>query len=132
MSLNRTHLLAALCLVAGLMIGGAGATIAFRHRWIGYPGESAIDRMARLIHLTPAEYDEVNKIMIDTRDKVELLKRDFQRERRVQVLAALTQIRGLLDPAQQAQFDRYFAPPATPSADAAQATEPPVANASSK
>jgi len=132
MNLNRTYLFAALCLVAGLIIGGVGATVAFRHRWIGYPGESAIDRMARLIDLTPAEYDEVNKVMVDTRDKVELLKRDFQRQRRLQVLAALTQIRGLLDPAQQAQFDRYFVPPASQSADAGQASVPPVANASSK
>jgi hypothetical protein len=132
MNQNRSYFLATLSLVFGVMIGGAGATIAVRHRWIGYPGESAVDRMARLIDLTPAEYDEVNEVMIDTRDKVEALQRDFHRQRRMQVLAARTQIRKLLDQAQQAKFDRDFAPPATQSGDAAPATEPSVADASSK
>jgi hypothetical protein len=132
MNENRSNFLLALALVLGVLIGGVGATIAFRYRWIGYPGESALDRMARLVDLTPAEYDEVNEVMIDTRDKVEALRRDFVRQRRSQILAARTQIRNLLEHAQQAKFDRYFAPLAVQNAEVAPATEPSVADASAK
>jgi Spy/CpxP family protein refolding chaperone len=105
-------LLIAVALVAGLAIGFAGSTLAFRHRLLRIPGEGPFQRMDRVLNLTPAQKAQVGEVMEDTRDKIQQARRDFQRQRRKSLVDAYIKIRSLLTPDQQKQFEREFVPPA--------------------
>jgi Spy/CpxP family protein refolding chaperone len=96
-------------LLAGVLIGFAGSSLAYRYHWLHTPGEEVVRRMDRMLKLTPAQREQIEETMQQTRDKTEQLRRDFQRQRRELLKQARDQIRGLLTAEQQADFDRHFA-----------------------
>jgi Spy/CpxP family protein refolding chaperone len=98
-------------LLAGLALGFAGTTTAYRHGWVHPPGGGPVDRMSRDLALTPAQREQVAEVMEDTRARVGHLRREFQKQRRKVLLNAYIQIRSLLTPDQQKRFDRDFVPP---------------------
>ena len=117
-------LLIALALVAGIALGFAGSTLAFRHHILHVPGEGPFQRMDRVLNLTPAQKAQIGEVMEDTRDRIQQERRDFQRQRRKSLVDAYVKIRALLTPDQQQRFDRDFVPPALRGA-----AEPPGAGA---
>jgi len=103
-------LLGALVL-AGILIGFTASSIAFRYQWIRIPGEGIVRRMDRILKLTPAQHEQVEDTLFETRDKVEQLRSDFRRQRRQLLRHAREQIRASLTPEQQIAFDRNFGTP---------------------
>jgi len=109
---NRINLaVLGVSLLAGLLIGFAASSLAYRYQWLHVPGEGIVRRMDRVLKLTPAQHEQVQETVMETRDKVAQLRRDFQRQRRQLLRQAREQIRGTLTSEQQAVFDRNFAPP---------------------
>jgi len=104
-------------LLAGVLIGFAGSSIAFRFQWLRAPGEGIVRRMDRVLKLTPAQHEQIEDTMFETRDKVEQLRSDFRRQRRQLLRHAREQIRASLTSEQQVAFDRYFATPDDRRAD---------------
>jgi len=98
-------------MLAGLALGFAGTTTAYRLGWLRPPGESPMERMSRELKLTPSQREQVGEVMEDTRARVGQLRRDFRRQRRRVLLNAYIQIRTVLTPAQQVRFDKDFVPP---------------------
>jgi Spy/CpxP family protein refolding chaperone len=98
-------------LLAGLALGFAGTTTAYRMGWLHPPGGGPMEKMSRELNLTPSQREQVGEVMEDTRARVGQLRRNFQRQRRRILLSAYIQIRGLLTPDQQARFDQDFVPP---------------------
>jgi Spy/CpxP family protein refolding chaperone len=98
-------------LAAGLALGFAGTTTAYRYGWLHQPGGGPVDRMCRDLDLSPSQREQVAEVMEDTRARVGHLRRDFQKQRRKVLLSAYIQIRLLLTPDQQKRFDQDFVPP---------------------
>lgn len=98
-------------LLAGLALGFAGTTTAYRYGWMRSPGGGPVDRMSRDLNLTPSQREQVAEVMEDTRARVGHLRREFERQRRRVLLSAYIQIRALLTASQQKLFDRDFVPP---------------------
>lgn len=97
--------------VAGLVIGFAASSLAYRHRWLGVPHGSFMERMQRELNLTPAERDQILAIVNETRSKMMTLREDFERQRHETIMQARARVRALLMPEQQEKFDREFRPP---------------------
>ena len=100
-----------IALAAGLAIGFAGSTIAYRYGILGIPGERPIHRMTRLLNLTPSQREQVGEVMEDTHAKIQELRRNFQHQRRRVFIDAYIRIHALLTPEQQSKFDQEFVPP---------------------
>ena len=100
----------ALALAAGLAIGFVVTTFVYSRNLLRLPGEGPLQRMDRVLKLTPAEKMQIGEVMEDTRAKVLESRRDFQRQRRKLLLDAYGRIRAILTPEQQRDFDRYFVP----------------------
>jgi Spy/CpxP family protein refolding chaperone len=103
-------LLTILALIAGIAIGFAGSTLAYRHGLLRIPGERPIQRMSRVLKLTPAQRDQIAEVMEDTRAKIQESRRDLQRQRHKLFIDAYVKIRALLTPEQQKTFDSEFVP----------------------
>lgn len=97
--------------VAGLAIGFAASSFAYRYRWLGVPRGPFIERMQNELKLTPAQRDQILQIINETRSKVMNLREEFQHQRRETMLQARARVRALLTPEQQEKFDREFRPP---------------------
>jgi len=109
---NRINLaVLGVSLLAGVLIGFAVSSLAYRYQWLRAPGEGIVQRMDRLLKLTPAQHEQVEDTMLETRDKVEQLRSDFRRQRRQLIRQARERIRASLTPEQQVVFDRDFAQP---------------------
>jgi len=109
---NRINLaVLGVSLLAGILIGFAVSSLAYRYQWLRAPGEGIVQRMDRLLKLTPAQHEQVEDTMLETRDKVEQLRSDFRRQRRQLIRQARERIRASLTPEQQVVFDRDFAQP---------------------
>jgi Spy/CpxP family protein refolding chaperone len=100
----------AIAVIAGLLIGFAASTLAYRYRILRVPGGNVLARMDQELHLTPAQHHQIRAIMQDTHFKVQQLHQDFRRQRHEAFMQALQQVRGILTPEQQEKFDRDFAP----------------------
>jgi len=98
-------------LVAGLAIGFVATTFVYSSNLLRLPGEGPLQRMDRVLKLTPAEKIQIGEVMEDTRAKVQGARRDFQHQRRKLLLDAYARIRATLTPEQQQTFDRDFVPP---------------------
>jgi Spy/CpxP family protein refolding chaperone len=96
--------------VAGLAIGFAASSLAYRYRWLGVPRGPFIDRMQHELNLTPTQRDQILRIINETRAKVISLREEFQRQRHETMLQARARVRALLTPEQQEKFDREFRP----------------------
>jgi len=109
---NRINLaVLGVSLLAGVLIGFAVSSLAYRYQWLRAPGEGIVQRMDRLLKLTPAQHEQVEDTMLETRDKVEQLRSDFRHQRRQLIRQARERIRASLTPEQQVVFDRDFAQP---------------------
>jgi Spy/CpxP family protein refolding chaperone len=96
--------------IACLGIGFAAASLSYRFGLLRVPHEPFVERMKRDLNLTPAQYDQVEKIVRETRAKVFKLRQEFERQRHETILGARAQVRALLTPDQQQKFDREFRP----------------------
>jgi hypothetical protein len=102
----------ALSVVAGVLIGFAVTTIAYRHHLLGVPGARGfIERLDRQLQLSPDQLHQIQTLVRDTRLKMEKLHEDFRHQHDQLILQTHDQIRALLTPAQQQKFDRDFTPP---------------------
>jgi Spy/CpxP family protein refolding chaperone len=97
--------------VAGLAIGFAASSLAYRYRWLGVPRGPFIERMQHELNLTPTQRDQILQIVNETRSKVMNLRQEFQRQRHEQMQQARARVHALLTPEQQEKFDREFRPP---------------------
>jgi Spy/CpxP family protein refolding chaperone len=107
---NKSWLFVAIA-IAGLAIGFAASSLAYRYRWLSLPHEPFIERMQHELNLTPAQRDQILQIINETRAKVMNLREDFQRQRHEQMQQARARVHALLTPEQQEKFDREFRPP---------------------
>ena len=98
-------------LIAGVVIGFAGSTLAYRYKLLHVPGGNLVERMNRSLTLTPSQREEIVEVMEDTRAEVMQLRRSMQRQRRRLMIGAYLKVRGILNPDQQKKFDREFVPP---------------------
>ncbi len=94
--------------IAGLVIGFAASSLAYRFRLLHVPHEPVILRMQRELNLTSAQREQILDIFDQTRFKIFGLRRQFQHQRREQLRQSFAQIRALLTPEQQQKFDREF------------------------
>jgi Spy/CpxP family protein refolding chaperone len=97
--------------VAGLAIGFAASSLAYRYRWLGVPRGPFIERMQRELNLTPTQRDQILQIVNETRTKMMNLREEFQHQHHETMLQARGRVRALLTPEQQEKFDREFRPP---------------------
>ena len=116
-------------MAAGLAIGFAGSTLAYRYKLIRVAGGNLIDRMNQSLSLDPSQREEIVEVMEDTRDQVAQLKHSLQRQRRHLMLAAYLKIRAVLNADQQRKFDEEFVPPKF-RAEARQLEQSPVTSPS--
>jgi Spy/CpxP family protein refolding chaperone len=108
---KSSALLLAAALVAGLAIGFAGSTLAYRYKLLNIPGENLVERMNRDLSLNPSQREQIGEVMQDTRAQVMELRRSLQRQRRRIMIATYLKVRAILNPDQQKKFDDEFVPP---------------------
>jgi Spy/CpxP family protein refolding chaperone len=118
-------ILLAAAVAAGLAIGFAGSTLAYRYKLIHVPGSNLVERMNQSLSLDPSQREQIVEVMEDTRDQVAQLKHSLQRQRRHLMLAAYLKIRAILNPDQQRKFDEEFVPPKF-RAEARKLEQPPL------
>jgi Spy/CpxP family protein refolding chaperone len=110
--LGRSNaILLAVVLLAGLAIGFAASTLAYRYKLLHVPGENLVDRMNRTLSLSPSQREQIGEVMEDTRTQVMEMRRNILRQRRRLMIAAYLRVRALLNPGQQKKFDDEFVPP---------------------
>ena len=99
-----------LAMLAGILIGFALTTVAYRHRILRVPGPHGfIERLNHELKLTPDQLHQVETLVRDKRVKMDQLHEDFRRQHQQLIFQAHDQIRALLTPEQQQIFDREFA-----------------------
>ena len=108
---KASALLIAAALLAGLVIGFAGSTLAYRYGWLHDRGRYLLQRMDRELGLTPAEREQIEDVMEGTHEKMRELRLNFRDQRRRLMINTYLKIRSLLTPDQQKTFDRQFVPP---------------------
>lgn len=104
-------MIVATAVLAGLLIGFAASTLAYRYRVLRVPGGNFVERMNRALNLSADQREKIHEIMRDKRARMQDLHREFRQRRRELFLQAHDQIRGVLTPEQQQKFDREFVPP---------------------
>ena len=97
--------------VAGLAIGFGSAMLAYRYGLLPLIGERPLQRMARVLQLTPAQCEQVRTIMDETHAKIEVAHNNFRQQRHTIFFDAYLRIHRLLTPSQQTIFDARFVPP---------------------
>jgi len=104
-------LLIVAALLAGLVIGFAGSTLAYRYGWLHVRGRYLLQRMDRELGLTPAQHEQIDEVMEGTHEKMRELHLNFRDQRRRLMINTYLKIRSLLTPDQQKKLDREFVPP---------------------
>jgi Spy/CpxP family protein refolding chaperone len=102
------RLFAALLLLAGLLVGFAASTLAYRYGLLHARPRGIVERMDRELKLTPDQHEQIVAVMEDTRSKMADLRRDFSHRRRELFNQASDRIRAVLNPEQQQRFDKEF------------------------
>jgi Spy/CpxP family protein refolding chaperone len=108
---KTSALLIAAALLAGLAIGFAGSTIAYRYGWLHVHGRYLLQRMDRELGLTPAQHEQIEDVMEGTHEKMRELRLNLRDQRRRLMVNTYLKIRTLLTPDQQKTFDSRFVPP---------------------
>jgi len=102
----------ALSVAAGVLLGFALTTAAYRHRLLRVPAPHGfIERLDHELKLTPDQLHQIETLMRDKHGKMVQLHQDFSRQHDQLILQTHDQIRALLTPEQQQKFDREFAHP---------------------
>jgi Spy/CpxP family protein refolding chaperone len=104
-------LLIAAALLAGLVIGFGGSTLAYRYGWLHIHGRYLLQRMDRELGLTPAQHEQIEDVMEGTHEKMRELRLNLRGQRRRLMIDTYLKIRSLLTPDQQKTFDGRFVPP---------------------
>jgi hypothetical protein len=104
-------LLTVIVLVLGLVLGFGGAMLSYRYGLLPLTGERPLQRMARALDLTPAQFEQIHAIMQDTRRQLRNARDNFREQRRAIFFHAYLRTRALLSPAQQRIFDERFVLP---------------------
>jgi Spy/CpxP family protein refolding chaperone len=102
------RLFVALAVLAGLLIGFAASTLAYRYRWMRVPPRGLTERMDRVLRLTPEQHDQIVLVLNDMRAKMEELHRDSERQRLEIVSQTADKIRSILTAEQRRDFELYF------------------------
>ena len=102
------RLFVALAVLAGILIGFAASTLAYRYRWLRLPPGGLMERMDRVLKLTPLQHDEIVLVLDETRAALEQLHRDSERQRLEVLIQTSDKIRSILTAEQQKDFERYF------------------------
>lgn len=107
---------------AGLLVGFAASTIAYRLQLLRVPTAGIVDRMDRELHLTEAQKSRIGEVLDTTRRRIGQLRDQFQSQRQQALANAFNDIRATLTPEQQRNFDRLYNPKSVspPSKTAAQ------------
>ena len=101
-----------LAVAAGVLIGFALTTVAYRHRLLRVPGpHHFIERLDQDLKLTPDQMHKIETLIRDTHIKMDQLHEDFRRQHQQLIFQTHDQIRALLTPEQQGKFDRDFGRP---------------------
>jgi Spy/CpxP family protein refolding chaperone len=108
---KTSALLIAAALLAGLAIGFAGSTMAYRYGWLHVHGRYLLQRMDRELGLTPAQHEQIEDVMEGTHEKMRELRLNLRDQRRRLMINTYLKIRSLLTPDQQKTFDSRFVPP---------------------
>lgn len=108
---KASALLIAATLLAGLVIGFAGSTLAYRYGWLHVRGRYLLQRMDRELALTPAQHEQIEDVIEGTHEKMRELRLNLRDQRRRLMISTYLKIRSLLTPDQQKTFDRRFVPP---------------------
>jgi Spy/CpxP family protein refolding chaperone len=108
---KTSALLIAAALLAGLAIGFAGSTMAYRYGWLHVHGRYLLQRMDRELGLTPAQHEQIEDVMEGTHEKMRELRLNLRDQRRRLMVNTYLKIRTLLTPDQQKTFDSRFVPP---------------------
>jgi Spy/CpxP family protein refolding chaperone len=108
---KSTTFLLIVAVIAGIAIGFAGSTLAYRYKLLHVPGGNLVERMNRSLSLSPSQHEEIVEVMEDTRAEVLQLRRNTQRQRRRLMIGAYLKVRAILNPEQQKKFDNEFVPP---------------------
>jgi Spy/CpxP family protein refolding chaperone len=102
----------ALAVLAGVLIGFALTTGAYRHRWLRLPGAHGfVERLDHELKLSPDQLRQIDSLVRDTRSKMDQLRSEYHRQHQQLIFQTHDQIRALLTPEQQQKFDREFTPP---------------------
>ncbi len=107
---KSTAFLLVVALIAGVAIGFAGSTLAYRYKLLHVPDGNLVERMNRSLSLSPSQREEIVEVMEDTRAEVMQLRRSMQRQRRRLMVGTYLKVRAILNPEQQKKFDREFIP----------------------
>ena len=108
---KTSALLIAVALLAGLAIGFAGSTLAYRYGWLHVHGRYLLQRMDRELGLTPAQHEQIEDVIEGTHQKMRELRLNLRDQRRRLMINTYLKIRSLLTPDQQKTFDSRFVPP---------------------
>jgi len=97
--------------MAGLALGFAASTLAYRARLLEVPGENLVERMNRALSLSPSQREQIVEVMEDTRAETMEMRRKLQHQHRRLMIATYLKVRAILTPDQQKKFDDQFVPP---------------------
>jgi len=101
-----------IAVVAGVLLGFALTTFAYRHQILRMPvRHDFIERLDRELSLTPDQHRQIEDLVRGTHDKVEDLRSESRKQRQQLILETHDKIRDLLTPDQQQKFDREFSLP---------------------
>ncbi|MGH7863431.1 MAG: hypothetical protein ACREQB_00460 [Candidatus Binataceae bacterium] len=100
-----------IAVAAGLLIGFTASTLAYRYRLLRLPGGNLIERMDREVGLTGDQRTKVRELFGQSRIKLREIRRDSEQRRRDVFAQTHRDIRAVLTPAQQADFDRSYPAP---------------------
>jgi Spy/CpxP family protein refolding chaperone len=104
-----------IAVAAGLLIGFTASTLAYRFRLLRVPGGNMIERLDRDVHLSADQRTKVRELVGQSRKRLREIRRESQQKRRDVFTGTYSNIRAVLTPAQQAEFDRSFPPPRRPA-----------------
>ena len=97
-------------IAAGILVGFAASTIAYRLQLLRVPANGIVQRMDRDLHLTPAQRARISDVLDTTRSHIGQLRDQFESQRRQVLNDAFSEIRASLTPDQQRDFDRLYNP----------------------
>jgi hypothetical protein len=97
-------------IAAGLLVGFAASTIAYRLHLLRVPSASIVQRMDSDLHLTAAQKSRITEVLDSTRARMAQIHEQFDNQRRQAMNNAFSEIRATLTPDQQREFDRLYNP----------------------